>query len=66
MNGSSRQVPIVRQSFDQHRQMYTAELAQPLAEGSTCNFTIHYQGLLNDKLVGFYRSKFDTAEGETR
>ncbi|KAA0198914.1 hypothetical protein HAZT_HAZT010777 [Hyalella azteca] len=59
-------VPVVRQTYDAYRQMYTAELEQPLMIGGLCNISLRYVGLLNDKLVGFYRSMYQSEDDTER
>lgn len=46
--------------------MYTAELENPLTLGLNYSLVMEYKGLIDDKLVGFYRSSYKTIEGETR
>ncbi|KAI8320932.1 aminopeptidase [Martensiomyces pterosporus] len=46
----------------------TAHLAfaQPLPSGIDATLKIKFRGILNDLMVGFYRSKYTDAEGNTR
>ncbi|XP_022104262.1 aminopeptidase N-like isoform X2 [Acanthaster planci] len=41
-------------------------LKEKLASGQDYEIKLNYSGELNDKLAGFYRSKYTTAEGEER
>ncbi|KAF2359939.1 hypothetical protein FHG87_009311 [Trinorchestia longiramus] len=59
-----KSLQVNRQTYDVFRQMYTAELDQQLPAGVFCNISMQYQGFLNDKLVGFYRSKYITEDGK--
>jgi len=52
-------------SFDEGTETVTVKFADPLPvqEGS---LHIVYKGTLNDKMKGFYRSKYTTPSGEER
>jgi puromycin-sensitive aminopeptidase len=51
--------------IDEPRERIVLELAEPLAKGPG-RLELSFEGTLNDKLRGFYRSSFTDAEGTTR
>nr|XP_045613537.1 aminopeptidase N-like [Procambarus clarkii] len=59
-------VKVVRQTFDPLLQLYTAHLERELVPSSTYTFHMEFEGHLNDKLVGFYRSVYTDAQGTNR
>jgi len=52
-------------AHDQHVETATISFGQPLTTGAA-QLTIKFTGILNDKLRGFYRSQYTTAQGETK
>jgi puromycin-sensitive aminopeptidase len=51
--------------FDQEAETATFVFAEELPVGGA-SLEIEYTGILNDKMNGFYRSKYTTASGETK
>lgn len=51
---------------DLAREFFIIHLNSPLQKGSTPKLSMDFVGDLNDKLVGFYRSKYTSPEGEER
>ncbi|KAK7063250.1 hypothetical protein SK128_000615 [Halocaridina rubra] len=60
---SSAPVSVMQQTYDPKLQLYTAVLDGELTVGSSYIFHMEFQGYLNDKLVGFYRSMYRDAQG---
>nr|XP_053634367.1 aminopeptidase N-like [Cherax quadricarinatus] len=60
------QVKLLNQTFDPLLQLYTAYLEKSLLPTTTYKFHMEFQGYLNDKLVGFYRSEYTDAQGNNR
>jgi puromycin-sensitive aminopeptidase len=52
-------------AHDQPVETATISFGQPLSTGAA-QLTIKFTGILNDKLRGFYRSQYTTAQGETK
>lgn len=52
-------------SFDEHRETTTFTFDQELPKGPAV-FNILFQGILNDKMAGFYRSSYKDAEGNAK
>ena len=52
-----------KHSFDADKQTTSFSLGEKLAAGSKAIFTIHFTGILNDKLAGFYRSTYKHPDG---
>lgn len=63
--GTGSEVNVVRQVFDPKFQLYTAYLSSRLYPNTTFNLHMDFQGFLNDKLVGFYRSTYTDSQGIT-
>ncbi|KAF0311370.1 Aminopeptidase N [Amphibalanus amphitrite] len=61
-----RQVPVVRLVHDVEREFLVVVLAEPVVPGHNYSVSVRFSGTLNDKLAGFYRSSYTTAEGEKR
>lgn len=55
---------FVKTTPDTDKQFYTIELEEQLAKGSSYILRLSYNGNLNDKLFGFYRSSYINDEGE--
>lgn len=51
--------------FDEHAQTATFVFAEELSAGSVV-LKIKYNGVLNDKMAGFYRSKYKIADGQEK
>ncbi|NLA36925.1 MAG: M1 family metallopeptidase [Actinobacteria bacterium] len=49
--------------LDEDREFLIVDLATPLAAGSSAVFHIEFSGVLNDQLVGYYRSAY-TVDGD--
>ncbi|KAG7153834.1 Aminopeptidase N-like 2 [Homarus americanus] len=62
----NERVRVVEQTFDPLLQLYTAHLEKPLVTTTTYVFHMEFQGFLNDKLVGFYRSVYTDVQGTKR
>ncbi|KAJ2804747.1 hypothetical protein H4R21_001525, partial [Coemansia helicoidea] len=62
------QAPLQATSIALHADDETAHLvfAQPLAAGTEATLQLKFSGVLNDLMVGFYRSKYTDAKGEAR
>ena len=52
-------------SLDEGAETLTLTFADPLPLGNA-SLCIRYKGILNDKMKGFYRSKYTTPSGEER
>lgn len=50
--------PISKVSLDESKDILTFELEKPLAKGSKATLSIDYEGEMNDKMAGFYRSSY--------
>eukprot|EP01116_Phalansterium_solitarium_P017074 TRINITY_DN4120_c0_g1_i1.p1 TRINITY_DN4120_c0_g1~~TRINITY_DN4120_c0_g1_i1.p1 ORF type:complete len:889 (-),score=315.99 TRINITY_DN4120_c0_g1_i1:342-3008(-) len=46
--------------------MLTLSFGQPLPLGAGATLTMAFDGILNDNMAGFYRSKYSTLDGEQR
>lgn len=55
----------VETTFDEHRETTTFTFESELPKGPAL-LTIYYDGILNDKMAGFYRSTYKDAEGNTK
>ncbi|KAI3646235.1 hypothetical protein MP228_009163 [Amoeboaphelidium protococcarum] len=55
---NSAQVQIDKVSLDKDKQVVSLSLDQELTRGTNVTLAIEYDGTLNDRLVGFYRSSF--------
>ncbi|CAL4088040.1 unnamed protein product, partial [Meganyctiphanes norvegica] len=66
LHEKGQEIGILRQEYDPHRQFYIAHLSQNLEVNETYNFHLEFQGLLNDKLVGFYKSSYTDELGNKR
>ena len=62
-NGSSVAASSV--SLDEDSETATLDFGQTLAQGPA-QIDMKFTGILNDRLVGFYRSEYQDAEGQTR
>ncbi|XP_059097724.1 aminopeptidase N-like isoform X2 [Tigriopus californicus] len=51
---------------DHAREFFLIYLSSPLPKGSTVRLSMDFLGSLSNKLVGFYRSKYISPEGEDR
>ncbi|XP_068246618.1 uncharacterized protein [Palaemon carinicauda] len=55
---------IESHSYDNVRQFYVANLSEPLQAGKKYVLSMEFEGYLNDKLYGLYRSTYTTSEGK--
>ncbi|KAK3810370.1 MAG: peptidase family M1-domain-containing protein [Benniella sp.] len=55
----------VETTFDEHRETTTFTFESELPKGPAL-LAIYYDGILNDKMAGFYRSTYKDAEGNTK
>ncbi|KAF9579249.1 hypothetical protein BGW38_004571, partial [Lunasporangiospora selenospora] len=55
----------VETTFDEHRDTTTFTFESELPKGPA-KLSIYYDGILNDKMAGFYRSSYKDAEGNTK
>jgi len=65
-SADSRRVESTQVALDEDNELATITFAEPLTANTTGRLHITYTGLLNDKLKGFYRSKYVHPSGETR
>ncbi|KAG0720640.1 Aminopeptidase Ey [Chionoecetes opilio] len=63
--GEGEEVTVTRHEYDLEKQWYVAHLAEELQVGQRVVLAMAFTGLLNDKMKGFYRSSYDTPEGDT-
>ncbi|GJD12448.1 Puromycin-sensitive aminopeptidase [Galdieria sulphuraria] len=63
---SSETVPVSDISYDKEQQTVSLEFPKPFEASSEVTLYIDFIGFLNDKMVGFYRAKYRTKDGETR
>ena len=59
-------VKIMQHKYDKQREFYVAMLASELMAGKQYVLSMHFEGLLNDQLRGFYRSKYTDANGNLK
>ncbi|KAF8461376.1 peptidase family M1-domain-containing protein [Kalaharituber pfeilii] len=52
--------------FNDDKQMATIGFKETLRAGSKAVLTIAFQGILNDKMAGFYRSSYKAEDGSTK
>ncbi|XP_042889263.1 aminopeptidase N-like [Penaeus japonicus] len=57
---------IAKHSYDNERQFYVAELESELEVGKKYVLSMEFEGYLNDKLHGFYRSTYKAEDGSDR
>ena len=62
-NGTYAQVSSI--SLDEESETATLDFGRTLAQGPA-QIDMKFTGILNDRLVGFYRSEYQDAEGQTR
>ncbi|XP_015604734.1 uncharacterized protein LOC107272255 [Cephus cinctus] len=62
----TRTIPILSSVHDPITEKATFTLAQNLAVGTSITISFEYSGILRDSMVGFYRSSYVNANGETR
>ena len=62
-NGSS--IPAHSVSLDEDTETATLDFGETLAQGPA-QIDMKFTGILNDRLVGFYRSEYQDMEGQTR
>ncbi|XP_050699391.1 aminopeptidase Ey-like isoform X2 [Eriocheir sinensis] len=54
---------IAAHQYDAEREFYVAQLKEPLRPGGRYVLSMHFLGLLNDLMKGFYRSTYRDADG---
>ncbi|KAI9794864.1 MAG: Aminopeptidase 2 mitochondrial [Peltula sp. TS41687] len=65
--GSAVNISNPKLEYDEKTQRTSISLDQKLPAGSEAQLVLTFKGLLNDKLVGFYRSSYtDSASGKTK
>ena len=57
---------ISEQLYDHEAQKYTAKLTEALEVGKRYVLSMDFEGYLNDKLKGFYRSSYTDEDMKTR
>ena len=62
-NGAS--LPVSSISLDEDTETATLDFGRTLAQGPA-QIDMKFKGILNDRLVGFYRSEYQDTEGQTR
>ena len=62
-NGSS--IPVHSLSLNEDTETVTLDFGQTLAQGPA-QLYMKFTGILNDRLVGFYRSEYQDTEGQTK
>lgn len=63
--GMAEESPVTNQSYDDDSQALTLEIAQDLVQNTTATIRLDYEGILNDKMAGFYRSLYKDEAGKT-
>ena len=62
-NGSS--IPVHSLSLNEDTETVTLDFGQTLAQGPA-QLNMKFTGILNDRLVGFYRSEYQDTDGQTK
>ncbi|CAG8534031.1 1215_t:CDS:10 [Funneliformis caledonium] len=52
--------------YDTQKETATLTFPQEFSSGTTASLHIEYTGILNDKMVGFYRSSYEDKSGNTK
>ncbi|KAF9559182.1 hypothetical protein EC968_006723 [Mortierella alpina] len=60
-----KELEAVSTTFDEHRETTTLTFAEELRKGEAV-LNIYYDGILNDKMSGFYRSSYKDADGNAK
>lgn len=60
-----QETQVTNQSYDEDSQSLTLEVAEDLVVGTTATIRLDYEGILNDKMAGFYRSLYKDEAGKT-
>ncbi|KAK9245635.1 peptidase family M1-domain-containing protein [Lipomyces tetrasporus] len=64
LSKTSAEIKVTKISIDEKAEIVTLELSEPLPlEATRVSLTIAFAGLLNNKMAGFYRSKYTDANG---
>ncbi|KAG0307254.1 hypothetical protein BGZ98_000703 [Dissophora globulifera] len=63
VNGTT--LEAIETTFDEHRETTTFTFESKLPKGPAV-LSINYDGILNDKMAGFYRSSYKDAEGNAK
>ncbi len=60
--------PIIAQEvrFNEEAQTATFVFAEEIPAGGVTYLEVEYKGVLNDKMAGFYRSKYEAADGQEK
>lgn len=58
--------PLDKYQICEKTETLTVDLPNSLKAGEKTNLLCSYTGILNDRLKGFYRSKYTTESGEER
>ncbi|CAI2170148.1 17754_t:CDS:10 [Funneliformis geosporum] len=53
-------------NYDTQKETVTLTFPQEFSSGTTASLHIEYNGILNDKMVGFYRSSYEDKNGNTK
>ncbi|XP_064105983.1 aminopeptidase N-like [Macrobrachium nipponense] len=62
----SKSYTVVQQTYDPKLQLYTALLSEDLVRDNAYVFHMDFEGYLNDRLVGFYRSQYTDSKGNDK
>ncbi|XP_064088444.1 aminopeptidase N-like isoform X2 [Macrobrachium nipponense] len=62
-NREGPSLTIISHTYDNVRQFYIAHLSKPLQAGKKYVLSMEFDGYLNDKLYGFYRSTYTASDG---
>eukprot|EP00871_Galdieria_phlegrea_P002238 jgi/Galph1/3014/GphlegSOOS_G1672.1 len=63
---SNRSIQVTQVTFDKAQETATIHFTESLPVGKDVCLNLWFKGILNDKLIGFYRSTYKTQSGETR
>lgn len=66
LSGPSDAIRISNTSYDADKQTVTISLDSPLAAGTQAQLAFVFRGKLNDNMAGFYLSRYQDADGETK
>ncbi|GJQ09935.1 hypothetical protein GpartN1_g1726.t1 [Galdieria partita] len=66
IQSSSETVPVSSISYDKEQQTVSLEFPTSFEASSEVVLHIDFIGRLNDKMIGFYRARYRTKQGETR
>lgn len=63
--GESGETAVTGQTYEENTQTLTIEFAQSLVPNTKATVRIDFEGILNDKMAGFYRSVYKDETGKT-